>query len=163
MLTTCRLFIIAPLIVEVVTEVCDSFEKIKRIPTWEELLSYQLFENMFELAPEQWDLFPFTKKDFETKDAKFMAFAKRFARMLDLAVQLLGPDMEVVEEQLGEIGLVHDRYGVKEGHYILMGKALDQTLHKILGRRSYTDKTKHAWTFIFKFMSDTMVEAAKKA
>ena len=146
---------------ETVSEVTDSWDKLKRIPTYEEVFGVQLYERMFEIAPDAWGgIFQWTKEDFENKDPKAMKFVVNFVKMLDQAVHLLGPDMEIVQEQLFELGKSHTRYGVTPKHFELMGKALVETLQKVVGRRSFTDKTNNAWKEMYAFMSSTMIEGA---
>ena len=43
---------------------------------------------MFEIAPDEWGLFPWSKQDFETRDPKFLSFAKKFVKMFDTAVHM---------------------------------------------------------------------------
>ena len=145
---------------ETVSEVSQSWDKVKRIPTYDEMFGVALFEKMYEAAPDAWEIFPWTKEEMENKDAKFMAFAKKFVRMLDMAVDMLGPDMEVVEEQLYELGSSHKRYGVTPKHFDLMGKSLVAALNKVLGRRSFTEKTEKSWKEVYEFMSMTMIQGA---
>ena len=69
--------------------------------------------------------------------------------------------MDVVEEQLEDLGDMHTRYGVHADHYKIMGDALVCTLEKILGKRSFTETTRESWEFIFKFMTDAMLKGSK--
>lgn len=67
---------------EIVSEVSESWDRVKRIPTYDDLVGFTLFQKMFELAPDTWEMLPFSKDDFESKDEKFLVFAKQFVRML---------------------------------------------------------------------------------
>ncbi|CAB9507230.1 Globin [Seminavis robusta] len=145
---------------ETVSEVGQSWDKVKRIPTYDEMFGVALFEQMYEIAPDAWGIFPWSAEDMNNKDEKFLQFAKKFVRMLDVAVDMLGPDMDVVEGQLYDLGSFHKRYGVTPKHYDLMGKSLVQTLKKVLGRRSFTDKTDKAWREVYSFMSMTMIQGS---
>jgi hemoglobin-like flavoprotein len=80
--------------------------------------------------------------------------------MLGMVVDMLGPELDVVEEQLYDLGKSHTRYGVSPMQFELRGKALAETLLKILGRRSFTDKTEKAWKETYEFMSITMIRGA---
>ena len=115
---------------------------------------------MYDIAPDQWGIFPWTPEDVANKDEKFMTFAKKFTKMLDQAVDMLGPDMDVVEGQLYDSGVMHKRFGVTPKHFEMMGQALVFTLKKILGRRSFTEKTEKSWNEIYQFMSMTMIQGA---
>lgn len=125
------------------------------------MVGISLFERMFEIAPEQWsDVFQWSKKDFEEKDEKAMTFIKKFVKMLDMAIDMLGPDMEIVEDQLYELGTFHQRYGVTPKHFEMMGKSLIYTLKKILGEQKFGPKTEKSWKEIYSFMSLTMIQGA---
>jgi hemoglobin-like flavoprotein len=115
---------------------------------------------MYTMAPEAWGMFPYTRDDIDNKPIKFVSFVKKFVRMLDQAVDMLGPDMEIVEDQLYDLGTSHKRYGVTPKHFELMGKALIVVLKKVLGRRSFTPITDKSWNEIYKFMSMTMIQGA---
>jgi len=100
---------------------------------------------MFEIAPDAWSCYSFNKKDVEEKSEKVLVFAARFVRMLDMAVEMLGPDMDIVAEQLAEIGALHKQYGVSARQYDLMDQALTHTLGTLLPPELYTETTKNAW------------------
>jgi hemoglobin-like flavoprotein len=145
---------------EVVSEVSESWDKIKRIPTYDEMFGVALFHRMFEIAPDKWELFPWKREDFENKNEKFIVFTKKFVRMLDMAVHMLGPDMDIVEEQMYDLGSSHERYGVTPEHFDLMGQALIHTLKMVLGPRSFMDRTEQSWQEIYSFMTKTMIKGA---
>ena len=144
----------------IVSEVSESWDKVKRIDSYEEFFGSILFKRMYEIAPDAWAPFSFTAEDVENKNEKFIVFAKRFVRMLDLAVHMLGPDMDIVAEQLMDLGPTHQRYGVTQKHYDLMGQALVFTLEKVLSARNCTPATKHSWTKTFSFMAAAMLNGA---
>jgi len=115
---------------------------------------------MFELAPDEWNVFSWGPEDFQNKTPVFLEYSKTFVRMLDMAIDMLGPDMEIVEDELYQLGTMHKRYGVTPRKFELMGQALVDTLQKILGKRSFTDRTGEAWNEIYGFMSMTMIQGA---
>ncbi|CAB9517767.1 bacterial hemoglobin [Seminavis robusta] len=144
---------------DTVSEVFESWDTIKRIPDYEEVVGLALFDKMFESAPDAWGIFRWRKEDFAKKDPQCVAFAKKFVRMLDLAVHMLGPEMDIVEQQMYDLGKQHQRYGVMPKHFFSMGKALESTLANILGR-DFTYKTREAWKDVFHFMSTSMIMGA---
>ncbi|CAB9517765.1 Involved in oxygen transport in the brain. Hexacoordinate globin [Seminavis robusta] len=144
---------------QTVSQVYESWEIIKRIPKYEEIVGMALFDRMFQIAPEDWSLFPWTREDFKQKNPKFLAFAAKFVRMLDLAVHMLGPDMEVVEEQMYDLGRSHKNYGVLPRHFDLMGQSLLYTLQGLLGSK-FTPNTQKAWKNVYGFWSSTMIQGA---
>lgn len=91
-----------------------------------------------------------------------MSFIKKFVKMLDMAIDMLGPDMEIVEDQLYELGTSHKRYGVTPKHFEVMGDSLRHALKQILGDKTYNAETDKAWMDIYSFMSMTMIQGASK-
>jgi hemoglobin-like flavoprotein len=109
-------------------------------------------------------MFPWGKGDCEEEDffgnPKFLMFARNFVQMLDLAVEILGPDLEVVEDQLQSLGASHSRYGVTARHFKLMGHALICTLESMLGPRSFNKEKRESWEVVYTYMSDNMIKGA---
>ena len=118
---------------------------------------------MFEIAPDEWSTFYFTREDVERKTNKFISFSIRFVRMLDMSVDMLGHDMDIMAEQLSNLGVTHKNFGVSQKHYDLMGKALTHGLGSILCKSAFNESTKKAWETIFEFMSAMMVTGAASA
>lgn len=79
--------------------------------------------------------------------------------MLDKAVNLLGPDIDVVNSILHNLGEKHrDSYGVKTSFYAPMGKALLETLEELLGPKRFTDVVKESWAECFQAMAYEMIQ-----
>ena len=79
--------------------------------------------------------------------------------MLDLAIDMLGPDLDFVEGQLQELGSRHVAYGVMPKHYPLMGRALLDTIEHFLGS-TFDEKQHKSWDAIYTFMSVSMMQGA---
>jgi hypothetical protein len=75
--------------------------------------------------------------------------------MLDRAVDLLGPDIELLTEIILELGGKHVVYGVKASHYDPMGRALISTLQEILGDR-FTQQQKDSWLEVYQALTYDM-------
>lgn len=80
-------------------------------------------------------------------------------RSSDMAIDMLGPDLELVEAQLQQLGIRHISYGVMPKHYPLMGKALLQTIESKLGDK-FNDRLHESWNSIYTFMSVSMMQGA---
>lgn len=118
---------------------------------------------MFELAPDAWTVFPWGKgmmSEEISQNEQFLKFAANFVGMLDMAIDMLGPDMELVEEQLFHLGVSHIDFGVTPQHYPLMGRALMDTFEATLGKERFSARQKASWQSIYQFMSTTMMEGA---
>lgn len=79
--------------------------------------------------------------------------------MLDLAVNMLGIDLEPVTEALEDLGARHCQYGVIEDHYPIVGEALLKTLEAALGD-AWTPTVKEGWTWVYGFVSNSMQRGA---
>lgn len=84
--------------------------------------------------------------------------------MVDRAVGLLGPDIELLTEILLELGVKHERFGVKASYYVPMGQALIQMLEELLGKDKYfTDDVKDSWLEVYQALSYDMIRAKQAA
>lgn len=128
------------------------------------LFSFWHHNRMFQIAPDAWSVFPWGRDirpgENLAENRQFVCFAANFVSMLDMAIDMLGPDLEEVEEQLAALGTRHVAYGVMPSHYPLMGKALIGTLEHLLGPEVFNDKIHESWNGIFSFMSMTMMQGA---
>lgn len=84
--------------------------------------------------------------------------ASYLIQMIDAAINMLGPDIELLTEIMTELGLKHIRYGVKPDHFPKMGIALMQTLEELL-EDSWTDSVAEAWRETYEALSTDMVLA----
>jgi hypothetical protein len=122
--------------------------------------------SIFEIAPQAKGLFPFAilyEDNDETlfKDPRFLMHAKGVVGMLDVAVNMLGPDLEPVTKALEDLGARHCQYDVIAAHYPIVGEALLKTLEAALGD-AWTPTVKEGWTGIFGFVSDSMQRGAEE-
>lgn len=148
---------------EVVADVNDTWARVKSAKDFRQDFGLSLFTRMFEFAPAVWKAFPwghgFKAGDDLTTNPDFVVFARNFVGMLDLAIDMLGPDMDLVEEQLQHLGVSHIDYGVMPKHYPLMGRALMDTMAAKLGDR-FTTRHKESWNTVYTFMSVSMMQGA---
>jgi nitric oxide dioxygenase len=94
---------------------------------------------------------------YESED--FLKHASSVVRMLDAAVNMLGPDLEPLTEVLEDLGSRHVVYGVLPVHYPIVGQALLATLEAALGD-AWTPTVKAGWIGIYQFISLTMIRGA---
>lgn len=148
---------------EVVADVNDTWARVKSSRDFRQEFGLSLFTRMFDFAPAVWKAFPwghgFKAGDDLTTNPDFVVFARNFVGMLDLAIDMLGPDMDLVEEQLQHLGVSHIDYGVMPKHYPLMGRALMDTMAAKLGDR-FTTRHKESWNTVYTFMSVSMMQGA---
>lgn len=82
--------------------------------------------------------------------------------MLDAAVDMLGPDLEVVAKVLADLGAKHVSFGVLPAHYGIVGEALMHTLQTALGEQYWTRDVKQGWTVLYAFVTTAMLAGANR-
>jgi methyl-accepting chemotaxis protein len=88
--------------------------------------------------------------------------AAYLVQMLDTALNMLGPDIELLTEIMHELGMKHVRYGVKPEMFPIMGDSLLHTLETTL-KSDFTEPIKAAWVEIYSALSQDMIRAQVKA
>lgn len=119
---------------------------------------------LFELEPEAKAIFGFDKKSDVSKELakapRFIKHAKYFIQMIDKALGMLGPDIELLTEILLDLGAKHVAYGVKPEYFPSMGRALIHAVKEQLGDR-FTDEMKDSWVEVYGALSYDMIRAQK--
>ena len=130
------------------------------------LLLLSIAARFFVLEPDAKIIFGFGK-DFDihsdelVKSQRFIKHAQNFIQMIDKALGMLGPDIELLTEILLELGKKHVNYGVKPAYFPSMGIALIDSVHSVLGSE-FTDEIKDSWQEVFGALSYDMIRAQKK-
>jgi len=94
-------------------------------------------------------------------DTCALTSATSSTQMLDTALNMLGPDIELLTEIMTELGVKHVRYGVKPEMFSIMGDALVETLETHLGK-DFTEPVREAWLETYKALSQDMIRAQVK-
>jgi hemoglobin-like flavoprotein len=89
---------------------------------------------------------------------RLLKHASYFINMIDRAVSLLGPDLELLTDVLEELGRKHSKLGVKPSHFPVMGDALLKILEELLGDEC-NDDVKEAWGEVYQAMTYDMIRA----
>jgi hypothetical protein len=90
------------------------------------------------------------------KSPRLIKHAKYFIQMVDRALSLLGPDIELLTEILEDLGKKHARFGVTPSMFPPMGMALLATVKELLGDK-YTPEVKMAWLEVYHAFSYDMI------
>jgi methyl-accepting chemotaxis protein len=93
---------------------------------------------------------------------RFIKHAQYFIQMIDKALGMLGPDIELLTEILMELGKKHVNYGVKPEYFPSMGRALIHSVQGVLGEAAFTEEIKDAWVEVYGALSYDMIRAQKK-
>mmetsp|Transcript_12899 Transcript_12899/g.26769 ORF Transcript_12899/g.26769 Transcript_12899/m.26769 type:complete len:85 (-) Transcript_12899:186-440(-) len=75
--------------------------------------------------------------------------------MLDTALDMLGPDIELLTEIMLELGAKHRRYGVQPEMFPIMGVAIVDALHATL-KEGFTESMEDAWIETYDALSQDM-------
>ena len=130
------------------------------------LLLFLLFR-LFTMEPSAKIIFGFNKdmdpnSDDVLNSPRFTKHAKYFIQMIDKALSMLGPDIEILTEILLELGEKHVKYGVKPEYFPSMGRALIDTVGEFLGD-DFTEDVKSDWVEVYGALSYDMIRAQKLA
>ncbi|CAJ1936885.1 unnamed protein product [Cylindrotheca closterium] len=150
-----------------VSSVLDSWEKLRAHSDFEETVGIQLFQNFLTLQPNA-KLALGLPKDLDITSRATMEENKRFAKkasyfvkffllMIGKVVDMLGPDMDTVEDILLDLGQRHVRYGVQPEFYVSLGQALMTTLEANLKPADFNAPVKAAWVQVYAAISHSMI------
>lgn len=124
--------------------------------------AHRIQYRFFEMDPSAAEVFRFAPSDLNDdfyKSRALVQHARNFINMIDRALGLLGPDVELLSEVLQQLGIQHKKLGVKPSHFPELGDALMKTLHEMLGDVKFNEYAKDGWCEVFQAMSYDMIRA----
>jgi len=129
-------------------------------------LLLHIFCSLFEKCPQAKVLFGFPididpRSETLTTSRRFLMHAGYLIQMLDTALNMLGPDIELLTEIMLELGSKHVSYGVKAEYFSVMGESLILTLEETL-KDDITPEVKEAWLETYNALSQDMIRAIVK-
>jgi hemoglobin-like flavoprotein len=123
-------------------------------------------KRLFELEPEAKTLFGF-QKDTQLEELKtstrFVNHASNFVRMFDKAVEMIGPDTDMLTDILLDLGEKHAAYGVRPEYFPSMGTALIGSMKIMLVAEDFNAQVEQAWYELFGAMSYDMIRGQRRA
>jgi len=141
---------------ETVSKVIESWEFLRRTENYAERTGRGLFIRFFEEEPGAKTVFGFNKNDFDgdansVYDSRmFLDIGKNFIEIVDQAVDMLGPDLQVVAEVLTDLGKkYHNEYDMRPEYYSVLARALIDELEEILGTDKFNTRTKSCWVQVY--------------
>lgn len=144
--------------------VMETWEQLRRIKNYEEVAGSLLFRKLFEIQPSTKVLFgfpidvdPHSPELLASK--RFLMHASYLIEMLDTALNMLGPDIELLSEIMLELADKHVQYGVKPEFFPAMGDALLYALEELLTTDTVTKSVKLAWRETYHALSSEMIRA----
>ena len=88
-----------------------------------------------------------------SKNRRFTKHASYFIQMIDKALGMLGPDIELLTEILMDLGVKHVSYGVKPEYFPSMGRALIHAVESLLPEADFNRDVKDAWIEVYGALS----------
>lgn len=82
--------------------------------------------------------------------------------MMDAALSMLGPDMDLLNEIIGELAEKHKRYGVTAPMFPILGEGFLVALETHLGASFFDSNMKTAWQETYDLLSNEMTKAMAK-
>ena len=70
-----------------------------------------------------------------------------------------GPDVELIQEILAQVGKRHKDFGVQTSYFPHMGEALVYGLEQVMGSASFLPVHKAAWLEVYEEMSSEIVKS----
>ena len=70
-----------------------------------------------------------------------------------------GPDVELIQEILSQVGKRHKDFGVQPSYFPHMGEALVYSIEQLNGPGSFTENHKAAWKDVYEELSAEIVKA----
>merc|ERR1711862_331933 len=113
--------------------VIDIWEHIKRDPNYEEKIGYSIYKHLFRSSPKAKPLFQLPSSiDVESvlKSKKFRTQTNDFVKMLDRIIELLGPDVDLMQQILHSLREKFQQCGVNASVYDHMGESILRTLEE---------------------------------
>lgn len=84
--------------------------------------------------------------------------ADGIVHLLDSILQMLGPDVEFIEEILRQVGVRHAKMGVNVCFFPFLGDSLVWALEQTLGNEM-TDERREAWNLVYDAISEEIIKA----
>lgn len=88
--------------------------------------------------------------------------ADGIVNLLDSILQMLGPDVEFIEEILSQVGARHAKMGVNVSFFPFLGQSLIWSLQKTIGDEMTEDHCE-AWEEVYDAISQQIVKAIVNA
>jgi methyl-accepting chemotaxis protein len=100
-------------------------------------------------------IFHFKDGEDMRKNPCYIMHAKATVERLDMAVCLLGPDLDPLEEDLRDLGERHLSYGVRPKNLPNMVKSLIGAIENVL-KDEFSAEDKEGWDAVLGFMVESM-------
>lgn len=139
-----------------VVDVSTSWDRLKRVKNYQTITGDLILDRLFNIAPSAKQIFNFSDDEDIYANPRYSAHAKAMVNMIDIAVSLLGPDLDLLKDDLARLGRRHKSYGVEAKYLPTMETAVIYVLEEILGDRLSSSESK-SWKLVLDFMVAIMI------
>mmetsp|Transcript_12393 Transcript_12393/g.19338 ORF Transcript_12393/g.19338 Transcript_12393/m.19338 type:complete len:250 (+) Transcript_12393:1460-2209(+) len=124
-------------------------------------IGVKIFENLFDIAPEALELFPFKDEPNLFEGESMKKHASNVMNAIGMAIEGIDK-LEPALPTLTSLGANHLGYkGVEIFHFELLHSAIQFTLEEALGTE-YTEDVRDSWATAFNIIKNVMLEKIKK-
>jgi hemoglobin-like flavoprotein len=89
---------------------------------------------------------------------RFNAHSKYMIAMLGKALNMVGPDDELLTEVMSDLGKKHFEFGIENAsYYAIMGESLFLALREMLGDQ-FTPEVEESWTIVYGELTNAMIK-----
>lgn len=142
-------------------EVMHSWNRIRRVKNYNTTLGSLVFTKFFAMYPEAMSLYGVQGEGGKwCKTKSFHLLSKDFVNMFDSVIDMLGPNADMLQEVLIDLGRTQNKRGVKLEHYPAMGIALIEALRQL--DKKFTLETEMCWRQVYLGVSLDMSKAARQ-
>mmetsp|Transcript_13558 Transcript_13558/g.25878 ORF Transcript_13558/g.25878 Transcript_13558/m.25878 type:complete len:156 (-) Transcript_13558:105-572(-) len=144
---------------ETIARVLESWDAARRnCKNFESNFGHLFINRFVELQPRVKKHYGF-QKDTSLGEMMMNKHAEGIVGFFDSVLQLLGPDVEFIEEILYSVGKRHSKMGVCPGYFPYLGTALFYALEETLGPSNWSPEDQTAWEEVYEMISNEMVKA----
>eukprot|EP00934_Nitzschia_sp_Nitz4_P005012 Nitzschia sp. Nitz4//scaffold201_size42423//3863//4867//NITZ4_007366-RA/size42423-snap-gene-0.36-mRNA-1//1//CDS//3329541308//5002//frame0 len=136
--------------------VVSSWENVKKMERYSERFGTSMFTRVNQLSPDLGAKFS-SLSSGETPRHMLL-----FVGMVDMMVQLLGPDMAVFAQRVMDLGERHSKYGIRSLDFPIFWKALSFALTEMLGREVFRGQVEAAWLRLWHCVSLAMIQGSRR-
>jgi len=144
-----------------ISRVTETWETCRRRgKNFEDEVGTLMLKKLFELQPKTKSVFGFDKdQEPEVGDKHTSVHAHTVVSMFDSVLQMLGPDTELLEDILKQVGKRHKDFGVSPSYFPYMGQALEYAIQETIGTARFKDEHKEAWDEVYEELSSEILKA----
>lgn len=142
---------------ETVARVLESWDSARRLfkdGDFEKGFGKVLINKFVELQPRA--------MTFYQTEEMMLKHADGIVNLLDSVLQMLGPDVDFIEEILAQVGTRHAKMGVNVAFFPFLGESLIWSLTETIGDEM-TPEHKTAWEEVYDAISGEIVKAILNA